>query len=108
MWVGVVGARLFAAFDKSQAPSEALVENGGFEPVDDRLPDLARGDESRPAQQSQVVGHGRLAQGERGGQFAGGMVALAEQVEDVPARGIVQGAKKVVHPEHSMIRQLSK
>ena len=91
------GRQLFAAFDELEHPAEAFVEDGGFEPVTHGLAFLARGHEPGAAQQPQVMGHGRLAQVEGSGQFTGRMVALAEQIEDAPPRGIVQRAEEVVH-----------
>ena len=88
---------MLTAFDEFQKPCEALVEDGGLQPVDDRLPGLARGHESGAAQETQVVGHGRFAQGERPGDFSRRVVAFAEQIEDAPPRGIVQRPEKLVH-----------
>ena len=102
------GARLLTEFDKLHEPRQALVEDGGLQPVDDRLPDLARGDESGAAQQPQVVGHGRLAQRESVGDFSRRVVALAEQIEDAPPRRVVQRAEEVVHAYISIIVETSK
>ena len=88
---------MLTAFDEVQEPGEALVEDGGLQPVDDGLPNLARGDEPGAAQKSQVVGHRRLAERERVGDLSRRVVAFAEQVEDAPPRGIVQRSEKVVH-----------
>ncbi len=95
--VGDGGLIAFAAFDEVEHPAEAFIEHGGFEPVAHGLAFLTCGNESGAAQKSQVMGYGRLAQVERGGQFPGRVVAFAEQIEDAPTRGIVQRAEKKVH-----------
>ena len=106
--MAAVFARLLATLNESQEPGDALVEDGGFEPINDRLAGLARRDEPRPAQETQVVGHRRFAEVERGGEFAGRVVALAEQIEDAAACRIVERAKKIVHGHISIFLQSSK
>ena len=76
---------------------EAFVEDGSLQPVDDRLPHLACRDEPGAAQESQVVGHRRFTEGESVSDFTRRVVAFAQQIEDAPPRGVIQGAEEVVH-----------
>ncbi len=88
---------LFAAFDQGQEPAQAFVEHGGFQAVADRLTFLVRGDQPCLPQQRQVVRHRRLAQRERGGEFARRVVAFSEQVEQAAAGRVVERAEENVH-----------
>ena len=99
---------MFAAFDEFHEPAQALVEHGGFQPVADRLAFLVRGNQPRLPQQRQVVRHRRLAQRERGGEFARRVVAFAEQVEQSPPGRVVERAEENVHEIISILRQPSK
>ena len=88
---------MFAAFDEIHEPTQALVENGGLQSVADRLTLLVRGNQPRLAQQRQMVRHRRLAQRERGGEFARRVVAFAEQIEQPPPGRVVERAEEDVH-----------
>ena len=88
---------MFAAFDQGNEPGQAFVEHGGLQPVDDRLAGLARRNQARAPQQSQVVGDRRFAQRELCGDLTRRQVALAEQIEDAPPGGVVERAEEAVH-----------
>lgn len=88
---------MFAAFDEFHEPAQALVEHRGLQTVTDQLAFLVRGNQPCLPQQRQMVRHRRLAQRERGGEFARRVVAFAEQVEQSPPGRIVQRTKEDVH-----------
>ena len=88
---------MFASFDQVHEPAQAFVEDGGLQAVADRLAFLVRGNQPRLTQQRQVVRHRRLAQRERGGEFARRVVAFPEQIEQASAGRIVQRAEEHVH-----------
>lgn len=91
---------MFAAFDQLQKPAQTFVEHGGLQAVTDRLAFLVRGNQPCLAQQPQVVRHRRLAQRERGGEFARRVVAFAEQIEQPPPGRVVERAEEDVHAGH--------
>lgn len=88
---------LFASFDQVHEPAQAFVEDGGLQAVTNRLAFPVRGHQPRLTQQRQVVRHGRLAQRERGGEFARRVVAFPEQVEQASASRVVQRTEEHVH-----------
>jgi hypothetical protein len=83
--------------DEAGEPCEGFVEHGGVERVADKLAVLFRHDEVGPAQQVEVVGHAGQADREVARNLAHGQVALAQQLEDAAADGIVQCPEKTGH-----------
>ena len=98
---GVVGFDESLQISKAGLPEGAvLVQPGinglerlGIELIDPVAPLPALLHQMSAAQQAQVLGNGRAGHGEGLGDAAGGLTALAQQVENSAPRGIGEGAK---------------
>jgi hypothetical protein len=57
---------------------------------------LVEPDQAGPAQHAEMLGDGRLAAVERGGQFGGAARLLGEQFDDAPPGGIGDRAEDIL------------
>jgi hypothetical protein len=79
--------------------SEPLIdgtERLGIQTVEPVAAETVFADESGTAEQAEVLGDGRARDRKGAGDLAGGLLALAKEIENRAARGVGQGAKNGV------------
>src|SRR6476620_3901741 len=74
-----------------------LFEDAHVELIDDLLADARGGDELRLAQDGEVPRHGRPGGIEVLGDLAGGPRPIAQEPQDIAARGIGEGSEGGIH-----------